>query len=155
METSISRRAKVIIFWLLAGFTILGVTHFFGILTPFLWAAITAYVFQPLISVFVRRLHLPRPLVAIVIYIAIVATIVMGVVTVLPVLRQQGIELANQVPGIVETGFSNFEERFPNSPSNSVSTRKGWKNKPTTPSTNSAARPPAQPSPWPSASSTW
>ena len=113
MEISISRRAKVIIFWFLAGLTVLGGAHFFSILTPFLWAAITAYVFQPLISIFVRRLHLPRPLVAIVIYLAIMAAIVMGVLTVLPVLRQQGMGLANQLPSIVETSFTSFEERFP------------------------------------------
>ena len=61
METVLSRRAKLITFWALAGFTIVGLAHFFKILTPFLWAAITAYVFQPLINIFVRRLHLPRP----------------------------------------------------------------------------------------------
>ncbi len=113
METSLSRGTKVIIFWFLVGVAVLGAAHFFSILTPFLWAAITAYVFQPLISVVVRRLHLPRPLVAICVYIAIVATIVMGILTFLPILRQQGSELANQVPGIIETSFTNFEERFP------------------------------------------
>ena len=113
METVLSRRAKLIVFWALVGLTLVGLAHFFKILTPFLWAAITAYVFQPLINIFVRRLHLPRPLVAGVIYLAIVATIVMGALTVFPVLRQQGTELANQLPGMVEAGFTGFEQRFP------------------------------------------
>lgn len=113
METTLSGRAKIIIFWLLAGLTVFGLANFFKILTPFLWAAITAYVFQPLISVFVRRLHLPRPLVASVLYLAIVATIVMGFLTLLPILRRQGLELINQLPGVVETYFTGFEERFP------------------------------------------
>lgn len=113
METVLSRRARLITFWILAAITVLGLAHFFAILTPFLWAAITAYVFQPLINIFVRRLHLPRPLVATVIYLAIVAAVVMGVLTLMPVLRRQGMGLANQVPGMVEASFSNFEERFP------------------------------------------
>ena len=113
MESTLSRRTKLITFWLLAALTVAGLAHYFKILTPFLWAAITAYVFQPLINVFVRRLHLPRPLVAGVLYVAIVAVIVMGVLTIVPVVRQQGLELANQVPGMVEAGFTNFEQRFP------------------------------------------
>ncbi|MFN8539827.1 MAG: AI-2E family transporter [Thermomicrobiales bacterium] len=113
METTLSSRAKLVTFWILAGLTVLGLAHFFKILTPFLWAAITAYVFQPLINVFSRRLHLPRPLVAVVIYLAIVACIVMGALTAWPVLRQQATELVNEVPGVVETGVSEFDQRFP------------------------------------------
>ena len=78
--------------------------HFFKILTPFLWAAITTYVFQPLINVFVRRLHLPRPLVATVIYIAIVAMIVMGVLDRLArCCTSRGPNWWIEVPGFVET----------------------------------------------------
>jgi len=113
METTLSSRAKLVTFWILTGLTVLGLAHFFKILTPFLWAAITAYVFQPLINVFSRRLHLPRPLVAVVIYLAIVACIVMGALTAWPVLRQQATELVNEVPGVVETGVSEFDQRFP------------------------------------------
>lgn len=113
METTLSSRAKLVTFWILVGLTVLGLAHFFKILTPFLWAAITAYVFHPLINVFSRRLHLPRPLVAIVIYVAIVACIVMGALTAWPVLRQQATELVNEVPGVVETGVSEFDQRFP------------------------------------------
>lgn len=113
MEATLSRRTKLITFWLLAGVAIVGLAHFFKIMTPFLWAAITAYVFQPLINLVVRRLHLPRPLVAGVLYLAIVAAIVMGILTIVPVVRQQGLELAYQVPGMVEAGFTNVEERFP------------------------------------------
>ena len=41
METILSRRAKLITFWVLASLTVLALAHFFKILTPFLWAAIT------------------------------------------------------------------------------------------------------------------
>jgi predicted PurR-regulated permease PerM len=113
METTLSHRTKLATFWVLTGIAVVGLAHFFNILTPFLWAGITAYVFQPLISVFVRRLHLPRALVAVVVYAAIVACIVLGALTAWPILRQQGTELVNQVPGIVETSVTEFDQRFP------------------------------------------
>ncbi|HEY8598034.1 MAG TPA: hypothetical protein VIL85_06355, partial [Thermomicrobiales bacterium] len=75
METRFSPRSKLIAFWVLAGLTVLGLAHFFSVLSPFLWAIITAYVFTPLITLLSRRTHLPRPLVATVVYLAIMAAL--------------------------------------------------------------------------------
>jgi predicted PurR-regulated permease PerM len=113
METGLSRRSKLIAFWVLAILAIGLVAHFFEILSPFLWAMITAYLFHPLIHALTRRTHLPRRLVAILIYFATVTTLVLGVLTLVPILRQQALELYNQLPNNVETGIAYFDQRFP------------------------------------------
>lgn len=113
VETGLTRRSKLIAFWVLAILAVLIVARFFAILTPFLWAMITAYLFQPLISALVRRTHLPRRLVAVAVYFATVATLVLGVLTLLPILRQQALDLFNQLPANVETGIDYLDQRFP------------------------------------------
>ncbi len=113
METGFSPRSKLIAFWVLAGLTILGLAHFFSVLSPFLWAIITAYIFTPLITLLARRTHLPRPVIATVVYLAIMAALIVGIVTLVPVVQQQGRELINQLPQTTEAGVDYFYEHFP------------------------------------------
>src|SRR3954471_5758190 len=89
METRLSPRAKLIAFWVLAGLGLALVAHFFSLLSPFLWAIVTAYIFSPVISWVARHTHLPRPLIATTVYIAIVAGLIIGIVTLVPIIRQQ------------------------------------------------------------------
>lgn len=113
METRFSPRAKLITFWTLVAVALVGLTHFFHILSPFLWALVTAYLFQPLINGLVLLTRLPRRFVSVVVYFAVVTTIIFGAVTLTPILQQQASELINQFPGTVQTATSNFEERYP------------------------------------------
>src|SRR3982751_4156884 len=87
METRLSPRAKLIAFWVLAGLALALVAHFFSLLSPFLWAIVTAYIFSPVIGWIARHTHLPRPLVATTVYIAIVAGLIVGIVTLVPIIR--------------------------------------------------------------------
>lgn len=113
METHLSPRSKLIAFWILTGLVIAGLAHFFSVLSPFLWALISAYIFTPLITLLARRTHLPRPLVAVVLYLAIVAALVFGVINIVPVVQQQGSALINQLPQTSEAGIDYFYEHFP------------------------------------------
>ena len=116
METRFSPRSKLIAFWVLAGLTAVGLAHFFSVLSPFLWAIITAYIFTPLITLLSRRTHLPRPLIATVVYLAIMAALIVGIVTLVPVVQKQGRELINQLPQTTEAGVDYFYEHFPTVP---------------------------------------
>ena len=113
METYLSPRSKLIAFWVLAGLMVAGLAQFFSVLSPFLWAIISAYIFTPLITLLTRRTHLPRPLIAIVLYLTIVAALIFGIVNVVPVVQQQGSALINQLPQTSEAGIDYFYEHFP------------------------------------------
>lgn len=113
METYLSPRSKLIVFWILAGSVVAGLAYFFSVLSPFLWALITAYIFTPLITLLARRTHLPRPLVATILYLAIVAALIFGIVNVVPVVQQQGSALINQLPQTTEAGVDYLFEHFP------------------------------------------
>lgn len=113
METRFSPRSKLIAFWVLTGLVLALVANFFSLLSPFLWAVVTAYIFSPVIGWIARRTHLPRPLVALVLYIAIVTGLVVGIVTLVPIVRVQASELTKQLPQTTEAGIDYFDQRFP------------------------------------------
>ncbi len=113
METRLSPRGKLIVFWVLAVLGLALLAHFASVLSPFLWAIITAYIFAPLIALVARRTRLPRPLVAVVFYLAIVAALVIGILTLVPILRQQADGLFRQLPQTTEAGIAYFEQQFP------------------------------------------
>jgi predicted PurR-regulated permease PerM len=113
METRLSPRSKLIAFWALAGLVLVGLAHFFSVLSPFLWAIITAYIATPLITLLARRTRLPRPLIATVVYLAIVAALIFGIITLVPVVQRQGSALINQLPQTTEAGIDYLYEHFP------------------------------------------
>ena len=76
MESRLSPRGKVVVLWLTAGLGVLLLSRVPHILSPFLWALVTAYVLQPLISAFQRVLRLPRALVAFVLYVGLMTLVV-------------------------------------------------------------------------------
>ncbi|MGN6674032.1 MAG: AI-2E family transporter [Thermomicrobiales bacterium] len=113
METRFSPRAKLITFWLLVAVALFGLAHFFHILSPFLWAMVTAYLFQPAINGLSRRTHLPRGFVAVVVYLVVVGAFVASVITLWPIVREQVRELVNQTPQTIEAATEAFEQRYP------------------------------------------
>jgi predicted PurR-regulated permease PerM len=114
METRFSPRAKLITFWLLTALVLVGLAHFFHILSPFLWAMVTAYLFQPVINGLCRRTHLPRGFIALVVYLVVVGTFVASVITLWPIVREQVRELVDQTPHTIEAATEAFEQRYPN-----------------------------------------
>lgn len=113
METHFSPRAKLAAFWLLIILALVILARVFNVLAPFLWAIVTAYIFQPLINGIVRRTRLPRRGVSVVVYFLLVALFVLAGVSLWPVVRTQSVGLLNQLPGTVDAAVSQFEERFP------------------------------------------
>ena len=116
METRFSPRSKLIAFWLLAGLTIVGLAHFFSVLAPFLWAIITAYIFTPLITLIAGAPTCRARWSPSVVYLAIMAALIVGIITLVPVVQQQGRELINQLPQTTEAGVDYFYEHFPTVP---------------------------------------
>ena len=114
MESRFSPRAKVVVLWLAIGLGALLLSRIPHILSPFLWAVVTAYVLQPLISVFQRMLRLPRALVAVVLYVGLVALLVFAGIRLFPLVRAQAIGLITQLPTTVEVASDQFQRRFPN-----------------------------------------
>ena len=114
METYFSPRAKLITFWVLTGLVLLVLASVFNVLAPFLWAVVTAYIFQPIINGIVRRTRLPRPAVALVLYFALVAGLVFGIVNLWPVVRTQALGLLNQLPDSVDAAVQRVEAHYPN-----------------------------------------
>src|SRR3712207_6196404 len=114
MESRFSPRAKVVVLWLAIGLGALLLSRIPHILSPFLWAVVTAYVLQPLISALQRVLRLPRAPVAVVLYVGLVALLVFASIRLFPLVRAQAIGLITQLPATVEVASDQFQRRFPN-----------------------------------------
>lgn len=113
METALSSRGKVIAFWVLLILAIGLLAHFFGLLSPFMWALVTAYICAPIVNWLTRLTHLPRPLVAGLLYSAIVAGIVYGVLILVPIVREQAVALSRQLPQSTNALIEYIDQRFP------------------------------------------
>ena len=77
--------------------------HLAHILTPFIVAAVFAYLVHPLVDWAERRTHLPRALVIVILYVALFGLLVLAGVLIAPSLGQQVQSLVRLVPDIVET----------------------------------------------------
>ena len=113
MESRLSPRGKVVVLWLAVGLGVLLLSRVPHILSPFLWALVTAYLLQPLISAFQRVLRLPRALVAFVLYVGLMALIVFAGIRLFPLVRAQTLGLLGQLPATVQVASNEFERRFP------------------------------------------
>jgi predicted PurR-regulated permease PerM len=113
METRFSPRAKLIAFWLLVLLALVLLARVFEVLTPFLWAIVTAYIFRPLLNGLVGRTRLPRRAVAVAVYFFLLGAFVLAGAVLWPVVRQQAVGLLGQLPGTVEAAIAQFEQRFP------------------------------------------
>lgn len=68
-------------------------------MSPFVWAIITAYVFNPLIVRATNRTGLPRRLWVVLFFVGIIGLVVLGLTVGVPMLRQQFVELNRELPG--------------------------------------------------------
>jgi len=113
METALSPRSKVIAFWVLLVMALGLLAHFFALLSPFMWALVTAYICAPIVGWLTRLTRLPRPLVAGILYSAIAAGIVYGVLILVPIVREQAVALSRQVPQSTNALIEYIDQRFP------------------------------------------
>jgi len=94
---------------LVLGYALLHLAH---ILTPFIVAAVFAYLVHPLVDWAERRSHLPRVLVIVILYVVLFGLLVLAGVLIAPSLGQQMQSLVRLVPDIVET----IEQRLARTP---------------------------------------
>lgn len=113
METALSSRGKVIAFWVLSLMALGLLAYFFQLLSPFMWAIVTAYICAPIVTWLTRLTRLPRPVVAGILYAAIVAGIIYGVLILVPIVREQAVALSRQLPQSTNALIEYIDQRFP------------------------------------------
>jgi len=74
-----------------------------AILTPFILAAIFAYVFNPIVNFFSHRLKLPRTLSVLIIYLVIISIVILSAVTLSKRVMEESSELGSQATAITKT----------------------------------------------------
>ncbi len=93
---------------LVLGYTLLHVSH---ILSPFVVAAIFAYVLHPVVGWLERRSRLPRALVIAVLYIFLIGFLVIVGFLVVPALVDQVQALTKLMPAVIEAAERQLQER--------------------------------------------
>ena len=73
-----------------------------AILTPFILAAILAYIFNPIVNFFSHRLKLPRTLSVLIIYLVIISIVVLSAITLSKRVVEESSELGNQITVITQ-----------------------------------------------------
>jgi predicted PurR-regulated permease PerM len=94
----LSSRARATIVWVAVAVTLLFVWEVRDILTPFIWAIITAYVLNPVVIFLARRTGWSRRMWAIVFYAGLLGLLVYGISSLFPLLREQVTDFANDLP---------------------------------------------------------
>src|SRR2546423_1465917 len=94
----LSSRAKATILWLTVAVALLFLWEVHEILTPFIWALITAYVLNPIVLFLAQRTGMPRRLWAVLFYLLLLGLLIWGLGTLAPLLSQQFTELIRELP---------------------------------------------------------
>lgn len=97
----LSSRARATVIWLSVGLTLFFIWQVHEILTPFIWAIITAYVLNPVVVFLARRTGMPRRLWAILFYLLLLGLLIWGLGTLLPLLSQQLAQFVKEMPSHV------------------------------------------------------
>jgi predicted PurR-regulated permease PerM len=91
-------------FFIATGILVLWFLYFErAILTPFILAAIFAYIFNPIVNFFSHWLKLPRTLSVLIIYLVIISIVVLSAITLSKRVVEESSELGNQVTIITNT----------------------------------------------------
>lgn len=88
-------RAKITTLWILGGIIVAFVLYFAHILPVFIWAAITAYIFNPVASFFSDKTRIPRVLSIILLYIFLGILLFWGIKSFAPLLTTEVSDLVN------------------------------------------------------------
>jgi predicted PurR-regulated permease PerM len=77
-----------------------------AILTPFILAAIFAFIFNPIVNFFSHRLRLPRTVSVLIIYLVIISIVVLSAVTLSKRVMEESSELGRQATTVTKTARS-------------------------------------------------
>ncbi|MFL5733814.1 MAG: AI-2E family transporter [Chloroflexia bacterium] len=97
----LSSRARATIIWITVAVTLVFLWQVHEILTPFIWAIVTAYVLNPVVVFLARKTGMPRRIWAILFYALLLALLLWGLGTLLPLLSQQFALFLRDLPGHV------------------------------------------------------
>jgi len=90
-----SVRAKIATLWIIAGMVVAFLLYFAHIMPVFIWAAITAYLFSPLINFLAQKIKLPRALWIIILYIVLGIVIFFTLRSIAPMISNEINDLAS------------------------------------------------------------
>ena len=99
---SLGPRGRNVLFWSLVAAAVVLLFAVRGIVAPFLWAFILAYLLNPIVKLACRYLRLPRIVAVTAIYLVLGSAIVWLWVTTSPLLVGQVRELGDTLPGLVD-----------------------------------------------------
>ena len=74
-----------------------------SMLTPFVLAAIFAYIFNPIVNFFSNKLKLPRTFSVLIIYLVIISIVVLSAITLSKRVVEESSELGSQLTVITKT----------------------------------------------------
>ncbi len=95
-------RGRIAVFWALIAATVVFLFAVRGIVAPFLWALILAYLLNPIVKLICRYLRVPRIVAVTGIYLALGSAIAWLWVTTSPLLLGQIQDLGDALPGLVD-----------------------------------------------------
>ncbi|MGI8587863.1 MAG: AI-2E family transporter [Chloroflexia bacterium] len=99
METiHFTARTKIVLIWAGIGLALVFLYSVGSIVTPFIWAFVTAFILNALVGFAVRRIGGPRALWVVLIYFGLLAALAWGLTVMVPVMGRQAHQLANDVP---------------------------------------------------------
>ncbi|HMA37664.1 MAG TPA: AI-2E family transporter [Chloroflexia bacterium] len=91
-------RTKNALIWGGVGLTLVFLYLVSGIVTPFIWALVTAFILNAVVGFATRRIGGPRSLWVVVIYFGLVAALIWGLTVAIPLLIAQVRQLADAAP---------------------------------------------------------
>jgi predicted PurR-regulated permease PerM len=94
----LSPRARATILWVAAALLLFFLWQLSGVLTPFVWAIVTAYVLNPVVIFLARRTGVSRRLWSILFYVLLLAFVVVGLSNLGPLIGRQVGELIRELP---------------------------------------------------------
>ena len=95
-------RGRIAVFWALIAAAVVFLFVVRGIVAPFLWALILAYLLNPVVKLVCRYLRVPRIVAVTIIYVALGSAIAWLWVTTSPLLLGQIQDLGEALPGLVD-----------------------------------------------------
>ena len=101
MRSRWSPTTKRVVIGAIAAVILLFIWRAGDIVQPFVWAAILSYILLPLVGAIQRRLNVPRTLAAVIVFVAVLATIFGGVRFVVPRLIDNTRDLQTNWPTLI------------------------------------------------------
>lgn len=104
-----SSRAKIVVLLTVAGLLLLLLLRAQSVLGPFVWGAIAAYIFTPVVDFLETRARLPRILVVALLYLAGLGVAAWASIAFIPLVVKQAGDLLSDMPGILMGLFGSLD----------------------------------------------